>query len=196
MNSQEKRLREYMKLPYTVILRRDEEGDFIARVRELEGCVADGQDEMEALGNLELVKALWIETALKTGQQIPRPEDDDELPSGKFLTRLPRSLHKNLVEIANYEGVSLNQLVTVALAELAGRRAAVQIRIHDLEASSQSQHAAGGYGSAQRVSRLWLVNSDRSKVPLEESGLLAERTVANVLSVQPLSGGTSYRKEA
>ena len=90
-------VRDYMKLPYTVILRRDEDGDVIARIKELEGCVADGQDEMEALGNLEAVKDLWISTAVKAGQTIPLPESDDELPSGKFLARVPRSLCKDFL---------------------------------------------------------------------------------------------------
>ena len=44
------------------------------------------------------------------------------LPSGKFLVRLPKSLHASLVREAEAEGVSLNQLVATRLA--AGPRAA------------------------------------------------------------------------
>src|ERR1700733_1243421 len=125
MNSTEKKLREYMGLPYTVVLKRDEEGDVVARVKELEGCVADGQDEMEAIGHLEQVKELWLRAALKNGNDIPLPEkDDDELPSGKWLMRVPRTLHKKLVDLADREGVSLNQFVTVCLAEVVGEKRA------------------------------------------------------------------------
>ena len=38
------------------------------------------------------------------------------LPSGKFLVRLPKSLHASLVREAEAEGVSLNQLVATRLA--------------------------------------------------------------------------------
>ena len=124
------KLREYLKLPYTIVLKRDEEGDFIARVKEFDGCVADGQDEMDALGNLSIVKELWLETALKAGQQIPLPENEPELPSGKFLIRVPRTLHKSLVDLAREEDVSLNQLVTVSLAETVGRKSKVLHAVH------------------------------------------------------------------
>jgi antitoxin HicB len=192
MNSRDKKLKDYMKLPYTVMLKRDEEGDFIARIKEFEGCVADGQDEMEALGNLEQVKELWIETALKANQSIPLP-DDDELPSGKFLTRVPRSLHKSLIEIAEREGVSLNQLVTIALAEAAGRKAAVPTKVIDVHASSYGRPSISAYGSTQGTS-LRLVR-DHSSEPTA-SGLLAESTVAGILSMQLGLLSRHTRKEA
>ena len=174
-----------MKLPYTVMLKRDEEGDFVARIKEFEGCVADGQDEMEALGNLEQVKELWIETALKANQPIPLPDEDEELPSGKFLTRVPRSLHKNLIDVAEREGVSLNQLVAVALAEVAGRKAAVPTRGIAIEASNTCQHSTSAYGTGKSASMLRLVNSDRTQaINVERSELFTESTLADVLSMQ------------
>lgn len=42
--------------------------------------------------------------------------------SGKFLVRVPSSLHAQLVEEARREGVSLNQFVTSALAGAVGWR--------------------------------------------------------------------------
>ena len=56
MTNKSKVLQDYMKLPYTIILRKDEEGDVIARVKEFEGCVADGQDEIEALGERSAIQ--------------------------------------------------------------------------------------------------------------------------------------------
>lgn len=183
MNNLEKKVREYMKLPYTIMLRRDEEGDIIARVKELEGCVADGQDEMEAIGNLESVKELWLETALKSGQSIPAPDSDDNLPSGKFLTRVPRSLHKGLIDIAAREGVSLNQLVTVGLAELVGRKNAISAPI-EIQAGAQSGHHTTAYGSATSP-RLQLVdNSRRPNMSRDRSVLMSESAMADVLSMQ------------
>ena len=197
MNSKDKKLREYMKLPYTVMLRRDEEGDIVARVKELEGCVADGQDEMEAIGNLELVKELWLQTAIRANQAIPMPESEETLPSGKFLTRLPRSLHKNLIDLAAHEGVSLNQLVTVALAEVAGRKAAVATGIDSINASSQHHRAEGGYGGTNGAPLLRLVNLDRSRVQtVERAGLFEESTLKGVLSMQSGSLPPKTKKEA
>lgn len=37
--------------------------------------------------------------------------DDDPLPSGKFVVRLPKSLHAALIAEAEAEGVSLNTLI-------------------------------------------------------------------------------------
>lgn len=56
---------------------------------------------------------------------IPEPAPPfEEQPSGKFTVRVPRSLHRKLSEEARREGVSLNQFVTVALAETVGVRQA------------------------------------------------------------------------
>jgi predicted HicB family RNase H-like nuclease len=49
------------------------------------------------------------------GQDIPLPRDMEE-HSGKFMLRIPRSLHRNLARAAKREGVSLNQYVTTLLA--------------------------------------------------------------------------------
>ena len=47
------------------------------------------------------------------------PED---LPSGKWLQRVPRTLHRDLIRLAERERVSLNQLVTALLSEAVGAR--------------------------------------------------------------------------
>lgn len=48
------------------------------------------------------------------------PEPARELPSGKWVQRVPRSLHLELTRLAKIEGVSLNQLVVAILAEAVG----------------------------------------------------------------------------
>lgn len=42
-------------------------------------------------------------------------------PSGKWLQRVPKSLHVRLIQIAEREGTSLNQWVVMAIAERVGR---------------------------------------------------------------------------
>jgi antitoxin HicB len=123
----------YFDLPYTVMLRRDREGDWVAKIDELQGCSAHGSTQAEALANLEEAKRLWIEDAIDSGSQIPLPAEEEELPSGKWLQRTPRSLHKKLSDTAKREGVSLNQLVSAILAEAVGLR-----QVHSEIAQSSS----------------------------------------------------------
>ena len=59
----------------------------------------------------------WLEASLESGDPIPEPRQGESY-SGKFLVRLPRSLHRRLAEAANDEGVSLNQYINVALASI------------------------------------------------------------------------------
>ena len=49
----------------------DEDGAFIAEVPELAGCAADGPTRQEALANVEIVIAEWLETAREVGRPVP-----------------------------------------------------------------------------------------------------------------------------
>jgi predicted RNase H-like HicB family nuclease len=117
----------YEGLPYTITIRKDDEGDFVARISELPGCLAHGEDEASALQNLRSVERLWIEEALSAGITIPEPEDDSCLPSGKWLQRVPRKLHRQLVDAARRDNISLNQLVTSMLAESLAVKSCAQV---------------------------------------------------------------------
>lgn len=114
----------YLGLPYTEVLRRDEEGDFVAKIDELPGCIAHGKNKHEALERLEEAKALWITDCIESGDPVPEPVVEEGLPSGKWVQRVPRSLHRKLVLLAKREKVSLNQLVTSLLSEAVGMRKA------------------------------------------------------------------------
>lgn len=123
-NSQVARNAEYYAgLPYTTVLKRDEDGDIVARIEELDGCVAHGADDVEALANLREIKQAWIEECIASGRSVPEPETCPEvLPSGKWVQRVPRSLHQRLTKLAKREGVSLNALVTAMLSDAAVSR--------------------------------------------------------------------------
>ena len=62
-------------LRYEIILywSSDDEA-FIAEVPELPGCMADGETYREAIENVEVVMAEWIETAKELGRPIPTPK--------------------------------------------------------------------------------------------------------------------------
>jgi len=124
-------LNDYLDLPYTVTLRRDDEGDWIARVQELSGCIAHGSTEVEALEQLREAKRDWISAALEDHIDVPLPEAEDELPSGKWVQRVPRSLHKQLARLAKTERTSLNSLVTSILSDYVGgtRRQATVVNL-------------------------------------------------------------------
>lgn len=124
-------LTKYLELPYTIVLRRDSEGDVIARIEELRGCSAHGKTPQEALENLEEAKSLWIQDCLENGDPVPVPTPEESLPSGKWLQRVPRKLHRKLQTLARNEGASLNQYVTALLAEAVGERKAREERVPD-----------------------------------------------------------------
>ena len=51
-----------------------EDNTFIAEVPELPGCMADGENQIEALKNVNMVINEWIETAIMTKRNIPKPK--------------------------------------------------------------------------------------------------------------------------
>jgi antitoxin HicB len=112
----------YLDQAYTKVLRRDDDGDIVATIAELDGCIAHGRDEAEALGNLREAQAAWLEAAITAGRDIPVPELEEDLPSGKLVLRLPRSLHLKLNKLAKKDDVSLNQLLVMAVTEHVSRR--------------------------------------------------------------------------
>lgn len=133
-----KDLKYYMGLPYTVVVRPDEDGDFVARVDELQGCAAHGKHAAEALRNLEEARELWITEAIAAGQEVPEPAVET-LPSGKWVQRVPRSLHRKLSTLARSESVSLNQLVTALLSEAVGAKNASHPAVGNRECDSQAR---------------------------------------------------------
>lgn len=111
-----------MSLPYTIEIVRDESDGYsgwFARVVELSGCMTQA-DTFDDLGEMiEDAMRAWIETAIEDGQSIPEPRRD-EVYSGKFVLRLPRSLHRELAEAAERDNVSLNTFAVSALSKAIG----------------------------------------------------------------------------
>lgn len=113
----------YMALPYTVQFKQtqDDEGPyFVAKILEIEGLVAGGKTVEEAHRALREEMRKYFEVRLEHGDPIPEPVPDEKEFSGKFNLRLPKSLHKKLSELAEAEGVSLNQYILYKLSSLLG----------------------------------------------------------------------------
>lgn len=101
----------------------EEDKGFIAVIPDLPGCSAFGETEEEAIKQARIAQELWVKTAKKEGRKIPEPSTV-ETYSGKILARTPKSLHKELLEKAKEEGVSLNQLIVYLLSTGLKKRAA------------------------------------------------------------------------
>jgi len=111
-------IKDYMALPYNIVFRRvnDESGAYyFATVQELDGCMSDGETLEEAYANIQEAMEGWIETKLDAGLPVPEPLGTDKY-SGKFVVRLPKSLHRRLAVEAEKEGVSLNQYTLYKLS--------------------------------------------------------------------------------
>lgn len=104
-------------------LTNDEGGGWLVVYPDLPGCMSDGETPDEAMINGKDALAAWLKAAEDTGREVPQPGD---LPSGKFIARVPRSLHARLTARAKQEGVSMNALVSTYLAESLGRREGVK----------------------------------------------------------------------
>jgi antitoxin HicB len=122
-----KDLKYYLSLPYTIQITREDETTWFARVVELSGCLTEGDSPEEAADMIQDALAGWLEVALEDGRPIPEPQAT-ETYSGRFVVRVPRTLHQQLVEAAEQEGVSLNQLINVALAGRVTRPTAVKAK--------------------------------------------------------------------
>ena len=114
---------DYLKRPYSRTLIPEQDGSFRAEMIEFPGCIALSDTAPEALAMLEDIAASWLAAALERGQPIPEPMENLEF-SGKFVLRLPKSLHKKAARVAERDGVSLNQFIVSSLAQSIGERSA------------------------------------------------------------------------
>jgi antitoxin HicB len=101
-----------LEYPYVVV---PDEGSYFVRFPDLPGCMTQVEDPAEIGAMANEIRVLWLETTYDEGLDIPEPAP--AAYSGKFVLRLPKSLHRDLAESAEREGVSLNAYVTFLLAE-------------------------------------------------------------------------------
>ena len=107
------------KLKYPVTIRpltKEEGGGYLVEFPDLPGCIADGETVEEALNEAESAMKSWIKTAKSFGDPIPEPGISTKY-SGQWRLRVPKRLHAALTLRAKLEGVSLNTLAAVLLAE-------------------------------------------------------------------------------
>ena len=114
------KIEDYLSLHYPVLVTRDSETSaFVVEVPDWPGCMTHGVTIDEAFDKLEDAKYTWVDDCLERGLPIPEPREDADY-SGKFLLRLPRSLHRRLAQLAEENTTSLNRYVSNVLAEHVG----------------------------------------------------------------------------
>ena len=112
-------VKKYLERPYHIIIQHitDESGSYyFATVREFDGCMSHGDTYAEAFENIQDAMKGWIETKLENGFPVPEPVDDSQY-SGKFVVRIPKTLHARLALEAELEGISLNQYALYRLSK-------------------------------------------------------------------------------
>ncbi len=68
----EKNLEYYMGLPYTRELIPEPEGGWFIRVKELPGCMSQGDTVEEAIEMISDAMEAWLSSELRAGAKIPR----------------------------------------------------------------------------------------------------------------------------
>ena len=92
----------------------DEDEEYIATCPAFPGLSAFGETEEEALKEAKIALEGFVETHKANRMALPEPIVHEAV-SGKFQLRLPKSLHRLAVRMAELEGVSLNSYIADAV---------------------------------------------------------------------------------
>jgi antitoxin HicB len=101
----------------------EEGGGYLISFPDFTDCVSDGATVDEAIENGRLALKETIAALREAGQPVPEPTAATTA-SGKFVARVPKSVHAKLSSRARAEGVSLNTLVVSLLSEGLGKKSA------------------------------------------------------------------------
>ena len=200
-NAETKResLEDYLKLQYQITLTPETEGGYVAEIKDLPGCITQGETLEEVKLNIEDARQLWIETAHKYGDRIPLPSTEVKY-SGKIHVRMPSYLHRRLIEEAALEHISLNQYILSLLSQSERLRLGqsdpklVDLRGADLKGTDlQSTDLRGANLSEADLSKANLSRANLRGVHLRNAKLIGTKLIevklegANLIEVD-LSG--------
>ena len=94
----------------------EEGGGYIISFPDFAECISDGESVDEAIENGR--DALKATVAALKSKKLPVPAPNSGgVASGKFVARVPKTVHAQLATRARMEGVSLNALVLTFIAQ-------------------------------------------------------------------------------
>ena len=70
-----RKLADYLNLNYPITLHADPAGGYVAEIRDLPGCLTQGETLEETIKNINEARELWLETVYELGRSIPLPSD-------------------------------------------------------------------------------------------------------------------------
>ena len=93
-----------------------EGGGYLVSFPDFAECISDGETVVEAIENGK--DALKATIAALKANKLPVPAPNSGgIASGKFVARVPKTVHAQLATRAKAEGVSLNALVLTFIAQ-------------------------------------------------------------------------------
>lgn len=151
-----------LEYPFTVV---PDDGSFFIEFPDLKGCMTQVEDASEIGAMAEEIRTLWLETAYEQGLPLPEPATQLEY-SGKFVVRMPKSLHRDLALAAGREGTSLNSYVSYVLANREADDLILE-RLTQMEEKSRrvedgSVYRVSVFNEEEKSSRAKLVRFPRS----------------------------------
>ncbi len=120
-------------------LSKDEGGGYSIVFPDLPGCRSDGATPEEAIENGRDALKSWLAVAQEFNDGLPKPSS---AVSGRFVQRVPRSLHAQLVAQAEADGVSLNTLVVSLVSQGLGHRQSGNRRLTSGSTATARKRAA------------------------------------------------------
>lgn len=115
-------MRDLSQYPFEIRpLTEEEGGGFLISFLDFSECISDGETVEETIQNGLDALQETIAALESMNLAVPEPGSGGSY-SGKFIQRVPKSIHARLAMRARQEGVSMNSLVTSILAESLGKR--------------------------------------------------------------------------
>jgi antitoxin HicB len=94
----------------------DEGGGYLISFLDFAECISDGDSVDEAIQNGQDALKATIGALKAKKMSVPAPNSGG-VASGKFVARVPKTVHAQLATRARAEGVSLNALVLTFIAQ-------------------------------------------------------------------------------
>ena len=149
-----------------------EDNCWYASIPDLWDTSADAETPEKAFQKAFRLKDEILELAYKDGRDIPLPRPDIEY-SGRFLLRVPKTLHAKLAAEAEREGTSINRLAIQFLSAELERRQTLRTVTDEIRWSTFASVGSVLTGASSRITHrilpsqrqergVWISGSARS----------------------------------